>query len=398
MKFKPSLPILITLVSIVCLIAAIAYNASQMNTQNKKTEASVSTKTKKEMRTSLAPSVVVIEVKAEKYKARVTGYGEALPRYAITYSALVSGRVDKLTANFETGRVVKKGDILAKLENTSYRQALAQAQSALAQAKLELIEEQRTAELAALEWQRSGLSGEPSSPLVLHQPQLLVKIAALKNAEYSLKKAKEDLDKTVIKVPFNALIVDRDIQPGSYLQTGSTIATLYSTDRVEIEIPLSAKQWSNLPKITNKELTQVATKKWPVILYSTDLNKSWQGYVIRIEQHVNPTSRQRSLFIAVDNPFDANIKLFPGTFVQADIDGAVLNNTWKLPASAISQQGDIWFITENNLLNKVAAHKLFEKADSVYVSPIKNLNSAKIVKRPLSNYVVGMLVVPRAEG
>jgi len=76
----------------------------------------------------------------------------------------------------------------------------------------------------------------------------------------------------------------------------------------------------------------------------------------------------------------------------------MLDNTWQLPASAISQQGDIWFISADNQLNKVAANKIFEKAGSVYVTPIEALKSARIIKRPLSNYIVGMLVTPKVEG
>ena len=398
MKRKVSLPTLLTLASVIFLAGAVTYNVSQIKAQNEKPAEGISAKVKSEIRSSQAPSVVVLEVQADRYKALVKGYGEAVPRYAITYAAEVSGRVDKLMPGFETGKIVKKGDIIAKLENTSYQQAVAQAKSALALAQLDLLEEQRTAEQARLEWKRSGLSGEPNSPLVLHEPQLAAQKAVVENAQYSLKKAQQDLDKTVIRAPFDVLIVEQNIQPGSYVQAGSSVAQLYSIDRVEIEIPLSATQWANLPKLTNKELSQKSTKKWPVSLYSSDGNNSWQGYVTRIEQHVDSTSRQRSLVVAVDHPFAAEVGLFPGTFVQAHIEGSVLENTWELPASAISQEGDIWFITEDNQLSKVAADKRFEKAGSVYVTPIDNQPSVKIIKRPLSSYVVGMLVAPKVEG
>ncbi|MFT6927288.1 MAG: RND family efflux transporter MFP subunit [Psychromonas sp.] len=398
MKFKPSLAILLTLGSVACLAGAVTYNAVQMQANADIPSEKITAEMKAAIRTAQAPSVVVLEVQADQYQALVKGYGEAVPRYDITYVSEVSGRVAALMSIFETGNIVKKGDILAKLENTSYQQALAQAKSDLAQAQLDLLEEQRTGAQARLEWQRSGLSGEPNSLLVLRQPQLAAEKAAFENAQYSLKKAQQDLDKTVIKAPFDALIVERSIQPGSYLQAGSTIAELYSIDRVEINIPLSAQQWANLPQLSNKELSQKNAQKWPVMLYSTDSDKSWQGYVTRIELNVDLTSRQRSLIVAVDHPFDSDVGLFPGTFVQAHIEGSLLDNTWELPASAISQQGDLWFISEDNQLNKVAANKVFEKDGLVYVTPIAALDSAKIIKRPLSNYIVGMLVKPKVEG
>lgn len=398
MKRKPSLSILLTLGSVVCLAGAVTYNASQMGGADNKKEQKLPAQLSTEIRAAQAPSVVVVEAKAGQYQALVKGYGEALARYDISYAAEVSGRVKRIMPGFESGKLVKKGEQLAEIENTSYLQAVALAKSNLAQAELDLLEEQRTGEQALIEWKRSGVSGEPSSPLVLRKPQLAAQKAVVENARYSLQKARQDLQKTVLRAPFDALVVERNIQPGSYLQAGSTVAELYSTDRVEVEIPLSAQQWQNLPRLSNSELSEKAAAKWPVMLYSSDGSANWQGYVIRVEQHVEATSRQRSLIVAVDQPFKAEVSLFPGTFVEAHIEGATLDNTWKLPASAISQQGEIWFVSENNQLNKVAAKKVFENAGSVYVSAIEDLATAKIIKRPLSSYVVGMLVTPKVEG
>jgi RND family efflux transporter MFP subunit len=398
MKVKSSLPIIVTIVAVVCLAGAVAYNSSQMDAKKEKAAASAKTQAKPQKNSTLAPTAVVVEVQPSSYKASIKGYGEAVPRYAITYSAEVSGRVKKLMPRFETGNIVKMGQTLALLENTTYQQAVAEAKSNLASAKLDLLEEQRTGEQALLEWKRSGLTGEPNSPLVLRAPQLAAQKAVVENAEFTLKKAQQDLAKTEINAPFDALIVSQNIQPGSYVQTGGSIAQLYSTDRVEIEIPLSAKQWQNLPSITNNTLAQSSAKKIPVLLNSADSDRNWAGYVARIEQNVDTTSRQRSLIVAVDHPFDKNVELYPGTFVQAEIEGKQLDNTWQLPASAISQQGEMWFVDDDGKLNKIMANKLFEKGNFVYVTPIENMPSAQIIKRPLSSYIVGMRVVPKIEG
>jgi len=389
---KPSLAVSLTLGSVLCLVGAVIYNGAQIKARN---EAPQSNHSQQASNTVKPVSVEVIDVQSSQYKASITGYGEAKARYAITYATEVSGRVNAIMPLFETGEIVKKGEVLAQLETVAYQQAVAEAKSELAQAKLDLLEEQRTGKQARLEWKRSGLAGEPNSLLVLREPQLAAQEAVVENAQYNLAKAQQDLKNTTLKAPFDALIVTQEIQPGSYVQTGSTIAELYSIDRVEIEIPLSAKQWSNLPKVESKQL---ANKTWLVSLHSSDGNNSWKGYVIRMQQHLDTTSRQRSLIVAVDLPFDKDISLFPGTFVQVDIEGKALDNLWKLPASAISQEGYIWFVNKENQLHKAFANKLFEKAGDVYVQPIKNLTSANIVKRPLSSYIPGMLVDPKVEG
>lgn len=398
MKFKLSRPMIITIASVVILALVFIYIGVQMHNKKPRNRHLISNKSAAELRLEKAPTVVVIKAHAGEHKALVKGYGEAQAHYSITYTSDVSGRVEKLMARFESGKMVKKGDTLAIIEDTSYHQAVAEAKSDLAQAKLDLLEEQRTGQQARLEWKRSGIKGEPNSLLVLREPQLAAQKAVVENAQYTLKKAQQELNKTVIKAPFDALIVDQYIQPGSYVQSGTSIAKLYSTDRVEIEIPLSTQQWKNLPPLSNDDLALPNAAKWPVVLSSSDGSSTWQGYVNRIELNVDTTSRQRSLVVAVDHPFDKSVGLLPGTFVQAQIEGAMLDNTWELPASAISQKGEIWFLTNKNELQKVTANKVFEKGGFVYVTAVAGVTDVTVIKRPLSNYLPGMLVIPKVEG
>lgn len=386
------LPILITLGSVICLAGAVSVTVNEVKSKPAGSPPSGSQHSKTTVKQPSLPKIAVVKVQNATYQAKINGYGEAQAHYQITYSSEISGRVKSLSSTFETGRMVKKGELLAQLEKTSYQQAVAQAKADLAQSKLDYLEEQRTGEQARLEWKRSGLEGEPSSDLVLRKPQLNVSKTALDNAQVSLLKAQMDLDKTAIKAPFDALIVSREIQPGSYLNTGSEIATLYSTDRVEIEIPLSSKQWQNLPEFNNQKLTGQQTSTWAVKLTDADGKNNWQGQVIRVQQHLNNSSRQRSLVVAVQQPFTQ--QLFPGTFVEAEISGRMLENTWKLPASAISQQGEVWFVNEDNKLDKATATELFSRGDNIYIQPVNELSSALVIKRPLSNYVVGMKIIP----
>lgn len=411
MKIKP-LTIVVTLLSVAFLAGAVAVTVKDMpegkkgrpgndaQPQNQTVAQDIS---KKQATAALQnqvaiPSVVVVHAESNSYQALITGYGEASARYNVEFSAEVSGRITSTASQFESGKVVKKGEMLARIEDISYQQAVIQAKSNLAQEKQDYLEEERQGNQARVEWKRSGLKGEPSSALVLREPQLAVAKAELEHAEISLKKAQSDLNKTVIRAPFDSLIVNTNIQPGSYVTAGSTVATLYSIDKVEIEIPLSANQWKNLPTLSNAELANPNTPKWSVQLLSSEGNAEWQGYVSRIERHIDSSTRQRALIVTVDNPLDKEVGLYPGTFVKALISGKRLDNTWELPASAISQNGDIWFITQEGTLAKVTASKLFEKSGSVYVLPIDGMTSADVVKRPLSSYVVGMRVSPKQEG
>ncbi|WP_020410202.1 efflux RND transporter periplasmic adaptor subunit [Hahella ganghwensis] len=375
---------IITTIAVISIPAAIAFNSTQMQETTINQPAETQTQ---------YPQVAVVHVNQDNYQAHVRGYGEAKPQYELSLTAEVSGHILSMAKNFATGLHVSRGDVLVSLDTSNYEQAVASAEANLADARLALLEEERQGEQARLEWKESGLNGDPDSPLVLREPQRQAAEASVALAEKELLVARRDLDKTRIKAPFDAVVVSRNVQPGSYVQTGTQIGMLYSTNRVEVQIPLSASQWGKLP------LGQISeSPNWPVTLTSSDGKASWQGKVTRVQQHISSSDRQRSLIITVENPLQQTPALFPGTFVEARITGASQDNLWQIPASAVTQENSVWYVDNQNQLQKFAANTVFSQGQYTYVTPPQGLQQANIVIRPLNTYLTGMVVEPTTEG
>lgn len=337
------------------------------------------------------PAVSVIWQHSGSYTGNVVAYGASRSHYEVTLTAQVSGQVNSLSPHFENGYQLQQGDWLAKLENSDYLAEVTSARQALAEAQVSLLEEQRQAQQALLEWQSSGLKGEPDSELVLRKPQIEAAESLVANAKAELSSAEKDLAYTTIKVPFDAVVTSRNISPGSYVQAGTEVASLYSTDRVEVEVALSARDWQNLP-----DAATLKAGNWPAILTSVEDGNSWSGVVLRTGQHLDAESRQRSIVIAVDNPFQQATPLYPGTFVQAKIAGQQRNQLWQLPSSALSQRGEVWFVREDNTLDKFSASPAFTDAGHIYVSVPEQFEQQQVavLTHPLNSYLKGMKVSP----
>ncbi|MDC9511075.1 efflux RND transporter periplasmic adaptor subunit [Pseudoalteromonas sp. Angola-4] len=378
MKISP-VPVVVTLVAIVCIGLAISYNGQKMVQQ--------ANGPKPEPAKSVAPNVSVINAVPSTYQAYVSGHGEAKAHWVLSLKAQVKGEITNMSEQFATGNVVKKGQVLAQIDNTEYLQAVASAKATLADAKLALQEEQDLGNQAKREWQRSGVTQAPSSPLVFRTLQLEAAQATADNAQYALQTAQRDEKNTHISAPFDAVILSRDVDLGTYVSIGDTLATLNSTDKVEISVPLSLRQWQNL----------ASNKSGEVILSDVTTQNQWQGYIARFEQHLDDSSRQRSVVVALDKPFEQATPLLPGTFLAVQIAGKALNNVIKLPASAVSQEGLIWYVNEQNTLLSIQAQKLFERGDYVYISPIEGHTNLRVVARPLVSYLNDMLVNPIVE-
>ena len=341
------------------------------------------------------PDVSVIEATPGQHATRITAYGSAKPHYELTLTAQVSGQIIKLAQNFEPGKLLKKGTTIAWLEESDYQAAVAAARQELSDAQVALLEEERQSAQALAEWQSSGMSGEPTSELVLRKPQLAAAQAAVVNAQAALISAGKTLRSTKITIPFDALVVERSVAPGSYLQSGGEVAVLYSSDRSEIDVSLSVRDWQRLPE--DKQLT---SGQWPVTLTNSESGNSWQGYVLRSEQHLDTTTRKRTLVISVAKPFTQQPELLPETFLKADIPGRKLDNLWELPTSALSQKGEVWYVTREQTLAAVSAEPVFSTSTAVYIDVPEELatDSQLVLIHPLSSYVAGMKVNPVKDG
>lgn len=345
------------------------------------------------------------------YNAVVKGYGQVMPQDSLTLVAQVGGQVTHLSTNFKTGALVSENTVLARIDDTSYQQALASANSTYQAAVVSLEEERLQGVQAKDEWRRSGLDGEPLSALVLRGPQLKAAQASLDEAEQSVLAAKRDLAFTSLRAPFNALVVSRDIALGSFVQANSTVATLYSADRAEISIGLSPSQWAQLPSSAGA-LANEAPLNWPVVLTDTTTGNTWQAKIVRSEWHQNESTRQRNAIAVIEKPLAQSTPLLFGSFVQAEIKGKTLENVWKLPASAISQKQEVWLVeSSSQQLAKFTPSVLFEHDGYAYITPpnasdivgpgvsnLSYLDRGLVVARPLNSYLVNTKVKPVVEG
>ena len=343
----------------------------------------------------LLPDVEVMVAEEGQYAMKVRGFGDSKMHFTLSLTSQDSGQVVAISENLEAGCRVKKGAVLVQIDDTDYLAAVADAKSELATARLALLEEEREASQAQTEWKASGFTGQPDSALVLHKPYLVAAQATVEKAETALASADKNLALTQITAPFDAIVGARIVVPGSYLQEGTEVATLYSTDLIEIAVPLPVRDWSNLPDIDT-----LINGRWPVEITGVENGQTWQGRVLRAQQHINETSRQRILYIAVDAPLDLGKPLLPGTFVGVEIEGNTLDNVWKLKSSSLSQKGEIWFLSDTNSLGKFSSEPLFSDDGFIYIKVpqrFKDTNT-QVVVHPLSSYLPGMKVQPVFEG
>lgn len=383
---------LVFLLAIIILVAAFLLNAAKLGAPPgpppKKVDATEipvngdESKPAKKIR-----DVSTISVISDSYRSQIKAFGTVRPQYQLTLKSQVSGSLLDLNPEFEEGLKLKKNTQLVRIDDTDYQVTLASAQADLSAARLSYLETEREAIQAKSDWALSQSKSQPNSPLALYEPQLEAAKKTIELAKKSLLKAQKDLRNTRIKTPFESLVIERFVAPGSYIQQGDDIATLYSIEKFLVELPLPSSDWK---KLSLEPLNNQVT------LSSTDNNGQWHGTILRLQDYLNDSTRQRNLIIKVKAPLSQFPPLIPGAFVSVDVEGQEVADLWKLPSSALSQQGKIWYLSKQNTLDNFITNIQFSDSDFIYIKVPKALLSKpyQVLTQPLNSYLKGLKVNP----
>ena len=339
------------------------------------------------------PTPVFYETITKKdISLKILTNGEVKPLNEINLISQVSGQIVKAADEFVDGGIIKAGSPLVWIDDRDYKLALISAESRVAQASKLLEREIAESELAKNDWEELGL-GE-ASPLTLRIPQLKEAEAAEKAALADLEKAKLNLERTVVKLPFQGIIRQKKTGVGQFVGTGSVLATAFSTEEVLIALPLTDTELSylGLPLAYEEERPFSGPK---VNFYSLVSNKNseWEGRIVRTAGSIDPLTRLVYVYAEVINPYQQSPPLAIGMFVDAVIEGKTIKNGFLVPNSAINNNSNIYVINTNDNLEIRKIEVLGTENDYVIIKG-EISEGERVVVSPLNNAKDGMALKP----
>lgn len=297
---------------------------------------------KRPERKAEGPQAVLVDVIAAETRSLnliIASQGSVRPRTETVLVAEVSGKVVSVSPDFVAGGFFKAGDTLLQIDPSDYRTALKAAEANLASMQARLADERARSEQALKDWRNLGRSGEPSD-LVLRKPQLQDAMANVSAAEAAVQKAKRDLQRTRISVPYEGLVREKRVDIGQYASPGTPLGVTFAIDSAEIRLPLSADDvaYLDLPSAVES-----AERPFPDVTLSAEEGgeiRTWQARIMRTEGVVDETSRVVYAVAQVIDPYgvlgqSVQDELKVGTFVRAAIQGRALQDVVVLPRFAL---------------------------------------------------------------
>jgi RND family efflux transporter MFP subunit len=345
-----------------------------------------------------APLVEVVQLRSKDIPMMVQGYGTVNPKVEVDIIPEVSGKVVYTHPELIVGGLIPANKAILRIDPRDYELAVRQAEAAVADAGVLLETEQAEAEVARTEWKQLHPDTEPTSPLVLRQPQIRKAKALLDSSQAQLATAQLRLERTSLSLPFDVLVTTENVDLGQYVVMGQPLAKGYGTDSVEIEVPLKDSELAWFDVFENSIFSNGnsdSAKGTPaeVIADFAGAEHTWKGYVVRTTGQVDKTSRMISVVVEVPEPFDARNSrppLLPGVFAEVLIQGNTLRNAVAVPRDAIREGNQMWIVNGNRLHIRPLKIVRVDKNFAYVVS--YDLDKAKVVISSLDAAIDGMKV------
>lgn len=240
----------------------------------------------------------------------VSAVGSLKARDQVSLTTEVSGRV--VEVNLNAGTRVVEGDLLLRLDDRQARADLQVAEATLADAQRKLTRAQ---------------SLQANNSISRSQVDELRTAADVARAQ--LSSARTRLDNHRIEAPFEGVIGLNDISMGAYLSSGTPVATLDSTLKMQLSFAIPEKF---LGQIILGQTVQGQSPAYP--------DERFDGQLVELGTRINELSRTLPVRALIENP---DGKLRPGQFMSANLT-LRQREALIIPEQAVMIRGDETFV------------------------------------------------------
>ena len=336
---------------------------------------------------SQLPFVTTTAVTAGLGPIPVFGAGTVRPSAEINIAPQVGGRVVWVNPAFRSGGRIEAGQTLFRIEEADYVNRLREAEAALADRQVALLQAEEEAQIAQAEFDlysnRQADAGDPAEagPLTLREPQLTAARAAVARDEARVADANLALARTSVNAPFSGYVRDESADVGQFVAPGQPVGRLFAADAVEVVVPLSDANAALVPGLwvlrAGDDAQSVTAR---VIAEYGETRYAWDGYVDRAEASLDEQTRTIDVIVRVQDPFTAGVAagaataidgdppLLVGKFVDVEIQGLAPQSYFRVRRAALQSGNEVWTVDDSGAVTIVPVRTLQRGDDEVYVT------------------------------
>ena len=298
----------------------------------------------------------------------VTANGYVVARIRASVAAKIPGRLATLPV--DGGSTVRRGEVIAQLENADYRAAVAEARANLANARAQLIEAEAERDQAARDAERVKRMRATDPALISTQDtELAVSRAEQTKARAdaararveatgaALKFAEANYENTFIRAPFTGTVLRKEAEVGEVVApsvggglTRGAVVTMADLSTLEVEVDVNE---AYIGRVRHDQPTRITLDAYP--------DTSFEGAV---RQVVPTADRQRATVQVKVAIVDRDPRILPEMGARVDFlapptdtmeattTAAAGTPRFRLPAVAVRDAGGksvVWLVRGGQL-------------------------------------------------
>jgi RND family efflux transporter MFP subunit len=252
----------------------------------------------------------------------------------------VSGRVERL--GVDLADTVKRGQIVAELDNDEYLQAVVQAEAELEVAKANRVEAGSALEIATRGFRRNeklrqtGVASDSQfdaakADQLAKQAQLQVARAQVTRARASLETAKIRLGYTKVSADWTGgdrqrVVAERYVNEGETVSANTPLLAIVELDPITGVIFVTEKDYTRLQR---GQAASLITDAYP--------GEQFRGRIERIAPVFRQATRQARVELIIENP---RHRLKPGMFIRATVVLDRVTEATIVPEQALTTRND----------------------------------------------------------
>jgi RND family efflux transporter MFP subunit len=232
-------------------------------------------------------------------------------------------------------------------------------------------------------------------------------VAGLKAKQAGLGQAKLDLERTVLKAPFECRLSEVSLEVGQFLIAGQVLFEAHGVAVAEIEAQVPIERLRTLlpPREDEVDLSENAMKVMRSIfdvtavvrMRSGDFVVQWDGRFDRIREGLDIQTRTVQVVVVVDNPYEGVVPgkrppLAPGMFCEVELRAAARADQIVIPRIC-ARDGNVFVVDEDNRLVKRPVNIGFSQGAISIVADGLAAGERLVVSDP-TPAIEGMLVEP----
>jgi len=331
-------------------------------------------------RAKMMPLAYVQKVKNVDMPVIIPATGSLTAKNKIKLYSEVQGVLEYSDKEFKPGVNFNKGDLVYKLNSDEFATNLLAQKSSFQNIIASMLPDLRLDFKDSFEqWQQYLNELDIQKPLPkLPEPKTdtekrFVAAKNVYNTYYNIKNLEIKLGKYAFYAPFNGVLTEANITPGTLVSPGQLIGEFVDPSVYEMEVTVSSSMVSKL-KVGDQ-----------IEVYNLEQDSTFYlGRIKRINQKVDLNSQTVNVFIELKGD-----GLKEGLYLKAFLKSKVLENIVEIPRNLLVNQSQLYYV-KDSALHLTTVEIVHQNEKTIVVRGLKD--GLNIATKPVPEAFEGMKV------